>query len=66
MIKNLSLDYNLLSPGINIRKSKLKNYLKIHGKKIVTDLDIFYSAYPKNLKITITGTKTNSGTMVIL
>ena len=65
-IKNLSLDYILLSPGINIRKCKLKNYLKIYGKKIVTDLDIFYSAYPKNLKITITGTNGKSTTSLLL
>ena len=65
-IKNLSLDYILLSPGINIRKCKLKNFLKIHGKKIVTDLDIFFSAYPKNLKITITGTNGKSTTALLL
>ena len=65
-IKNLSLDYIVLSPGINIRKCKLKNFLKIHGKKIVTDLDIFFSAYPKNLKITITGTNGKSTTALLL
>ena len=44
-IKNLSFDYILVSPGINIRKCKLKNFLKNHGNKIVTDLDIFYIVY---------------------
>ena len=65
-IKNLSFNYILLSPGINVRKCKLKNYLKIHNNKIVTDLDIFYSSYPKNLKITITGTNGKSTTALLL
>ena len=65
-IKNLSFDYILLSPGINIRKCKLKNFLKNHGNKIVTDLDIFYCVYPKNPKITITGTNGKSTTALLL
>ena len=64
--KNLSFNYILLSPGINIRKCKLKNYLKIHHNKIVTDLDVFYCAYPTNLKITITGTNGKSTTAMML
>ena len=65
-IKNLSFDYILVSPGINIRKCKLKNFLKSHSNKIVTDLDIFYNAYPENLKITITGTNGKSTTALLL
>ncbi len=65
-IKNLSFNYILLSPGINIRKCKLKNFLKNNSNKIITDLDIFYNEYPKNLKITITGTNGKSTTAFLL
>ena len=41
-------DYIVISPGINIKNCKLKNYLKKNSKKIVTDLDIFYSHYSQN------------------
>ena len=49
-INQLIFDYILLSPGINIRKCKLKKILNKNKKKIITDLDIFYSFYPKILK----------------
>jgi UDP-N-acetylmuramoylalanine--D-glutamate ligase len=55
-----------VSPGINIKKCKLKNFLKENFKKIVTDLDVFYSHYSKNKNITITGTNGKSTTAKIL
>ena len=35
-------DYIVLSPGINLKKSKLKNKLLRNKHKIITDLDLFY------------------------
>ena len=65
-INKINFDYILLSPGIDIRRCKLKNFLKKNRKKIITDLDIFYNFYPKNLKITITGTNGKSTTSLLL
>ena len=65
-INTVNYDYILLSPGININSCKLKNFLKKNRKKIITDLDIFYNFYPKNLKITITGTNGKSTTSLLL
>ena len=59
-------DYIVLSPGININKCGLKNYLKKNRRKIITDLDIFYLNNPNNLKITITGTNGKSTTAKLL
>ena len=41
-IKLTKFDYIVLSPGIDINKCKLNNYLKRNRSKIITDLDIFY------------------------
>ena len=60
------LDYIIVSPGINIEKCKLSKYLKKNKKKIVTDLDIFFSKYDKNKNICITGTNGKSTTAKIL
>jgi len=59
-------DYIVLSPGIDINRCNLKNYLKKNRKKIITDLDIFYLNNQKNLKITITGTNGKSTTAKLL
>ncbi len=59
-------DYILISPGINIKKCLLKNYIKKNLKKIITDLDVFYSHYCKNINISITGTNGKSTTAKIL
>ncbi len=55
-------DFIVLSPGIDIKKCKLKKFLKKNIKKIITELDIFYLTFPKNTKITITGTNGKSTT----
>ena len=59
-------DFIVISPGININKSKFKKSLKKNKKKIITDLDIFYLTN-KNLKsIVITGTNGKSTTCKII
>tara|TARA_B100001175_G_scaffold317558_1_gene334950 strand:- start:1173 stop:2501 length:1329 start_codon:yes stop_codon:yes gene_type:complete len=59
-------DYIVISPGIDINKCKLKKYLKKNYKKIITDLDIFYSHYFNNKIISITGTNGKSTTSKLL
>tara|TARA_B100000767_G_scaffold274280_1_gene306773 strand:+ start:1065 stop:2372 length:1308 start_codon:yes stop_codon:yes gene_type:complete len=59
-------DYIIISPGIDINKCSLNFFLKKNLKKIYTDLDIFYSLYKDNQKITITGTNGKSTTAKIL
>tara|TARA_Y100000590_G_scaffold403096_1_gene489461 strand:+ start:746 stop:2041 length:1296 start_codon:yes stop_codon:yes gene_type:complete len=59
-------NYIVISPGIDIKKSKLKKYLIKNKKKIITELDIFYLTFPKNVKITITGTNGKSTTCKML
>jgi len=59
-------DCIIISPGIDINKCKLSKFLKKNHKKIYTDLDIFYSRYDLNQKITITGTNGKSTTAKLL
>jgi UDP-N-acetylmuramoylalanine--D-glutamate ligase len=61
-----NIDYIIISPGIDIKKCSLSNYLKKNSKKIYTDLDIFYDFYAMNKNITITGTNGKSTTAKIL
>ena len=63
---NNNFDYIVISPGININKCQLSNYLKKNKKKIITDLDIFYKVNPDVLTITITGTNGKSTTSKLL
>jgi len=65
-INNINIDFIVVSPGINIKKCHLKNFLKKNFKKIITDLDVFYSNYSRNKNITITGTNGKSTTAKIL
>ena len=65
-IPKIKFDYIVISPGINVNKCNLKNYLKKNSQKIITDLDIFYSHYSKNKIITITGTNGKSTTAKLL
>jgi UDP-N-acetylmuramoylalanine--D-glutamate ligase len=65
-IKKTNFDCIIISPGIDIRKCILSEFLKNNSKKIYTDLDIFYTQYKKNKKITITGTNGKSTTAQIL
>ena len=63
---NSKFDYIILSPGIDIKKCNLKSYLTKNCKRIITELDIFQKCYPKNTKITITGTNGKSTTCQML
>ena len=65
-IPKIKFDYIVISPGINVNKCNLKNYLKKNSQRIITDLDIFYSHYSKNKIITITGTNGKSTTAKLL
>ena len=65
-INKSNFDYIIVSPGININKCDLQNYLKKNSKKIITDLDVFYSNHKKNKIITITGTNGKSTTAKLL
>jgi len=58
-------DKIIISPGINIHKCKLSQFLKKNLKKIYSDLDVFYE-FHKNDCITITGTNGKSTTCQLL
>ena len=64
-ILNSNFDYVILSPGIDLNKCKLSNFLKKNLSKIFSDLDVFYTFY-KNSCITITGTNGKSTTCKLL
>ena len=59
-IFNYNYDYIVLSPGIDIKNCGLKKYLLKNRPKIITEFDILCSTYPRNKKITITGTNGKS------
>ena len=65
-LTKLKIDNIIISPGININKCHLSDFLKKNKKKINTDLDIFFSIHGKNRNITITGTNGKSTTAQIL
>jgi UDP-N-acetylmuramoylalanine--D-glutamate ligase len=56
------VDYIVISPGINIQKSKFKLKLLKNKKKIITDLDLFYMQKIPVKSIVITGTNGKSTT----
>ena len=60
------IDAILISPGINISKCKIKNYLKKNLNKIITDLDLFFELNKDALIISITGTNGKSTTCKII
>ena len=60
------IDYIIISPGINIDKCQLSNFLKKNLKKLNTDLDVFFSVYSNNRNVTITGTNGKSTTAQIV
>ena len=65
-IKKEKIEYIIISPGIDINKCQLRNFLKKNPKKIFTDLDIFFSQNSQNKNITITGTNGKSTTAQII
>ena len=60
------VDYIVLSPGISLKKAKLKKKLLENKKKIITDLDLFYLFNPKIKTIVVTATNGKSTTCKIL
>ena len=65
-IKKKKYDFIVISPGINILKCSLKNFLKKNKDKIITDLDIFYLEYSVRNIIGITGTNGKSTTSKLI
>ncbi len=64
-INSLKIDAIIISPGIDIKKCKLRKFLKKNLNIIFTDLDVFH-AYYNNQCITITGTNGKSTTCQLL
>ena len=60
------VDYIIISPGINIKKTRLKSVLIKNKKKIITDLDLFYAQKLPIKSIMITGTNGKSTTCKLL
>ena len=60
------IDNIIISPGIDINKCKIKNYLKKNLNKIITDLDLFFELNEDALIISITGTNGKSTTCKII
>ena len=60
------IDNIVISPGIDINKCKIKNYLKKNLNKIITDLDLFFELNKGALIISITGTNGKSTTCKII
>ena len=63
--KNL-FDNIVISPGIDINKCKIKNYLRKNLNKIITDLDLFFDLNKDALIVSITGTNGKSTTCKII
>ena len=60
------VDKIVISPGIDVNKCKIKNYLKKNLNKIITDLDLFFDLNKDGLIISITGTNGKSTTCKII
>jgi len=65
-IYEYGFDYIIISPGINLEKCDLKNFLNKNKDKIFTDLDVFYSNNFNNIIIAVTGTNGKSTTVKLL
>ncbi len=64
-ILKFNFDKIIISPGIDVNKCRLSNFLKKNYNKIYSDLDVFHSFY-KNDCITITGTNGKSTTCQLM
>ena len=65
-LDNNLFDNIVISPGIDINKCKIRNYLKKNLNKIITDLDLFFELNKEALIISITGTNGKSTTCKII
>tara|TARA_Y100001970_G_C14219113_1_gene851517 strand:- start:167 stop:1471 length:1305 start_codon:yes stop_codon:yes gene_type:complete len=65
-LKKNSIDNIVISPGIDINKCKIKNYLKKNLEKIITDLDLFFELNKNAAIISVTGTNGKSTTCKII
>ena len=61
-----TIDNIVISPGIDINKCKIKNFLKKNSNKIITDLDLFFELNKNSLIISITGSNGKSTTCKII
>jgi len=59
-------DFIVMSPGISLKKAKLKKKLLKNKDKIITDLDLFYLFNPNIKTIVVTGTNGKSTTCKII
>ena len=60
------VDFIIISPGINITKTKYKKILIKNKNKIITDLDLFYIQNPYLKSVMVTGSNGKSTTCKIL
>ena len=60
------VDYIIISPGINIQKSKFKKILLKNKRKIITDLDLFFLKNDVKKSVVITGTNGKSTTCSLI
>ena len=60
------VDNIVISPGIDVSRCKIKNYLRKNLNKIITDLDLFFDLNKDGLIISITGTNGKSTTCKII
>jgi len=65
-LKQNFVDNIVISPGIDISRCKIKNYLKKNLNKIITDLDLFFDLNKDCMIISITGTNGKSTTCKII
>ena len=65
-LRSYDFDIILISPGIDLNKCNLSNFLKKNKKKIINELDVFYLNNLENKKITITGTNGKSTSSKLL
>jgi len=60
------VDNIVISPGIDVSRCKIKNYLRKNLNKIITDLDLFFDLNKDALIVSITGTNGKSTTCKII
>jgi len=65
-LNNNLIDNIVISPGIDIKKCKIKKYLNKNLNKIITDLDLFFELNKDAIIISITGTNGKSTTCKII